>query len=48
MSKEFKDIDKKPHVLLFYDIIDIKKFDANKTNMYKKSQKNISIDCFGM
>ena len=44
MSNKFKDIGiKKPHILFFADIINIKNFDLNEIKIDIKSYKNILI-----
>ena len=46
MSNKVKDIDvKKPHILLFNDMISIKKFDPNNIKIDQRSYKNIIIYC---
>ena len=48
MSNKFKDIGiKKPHILFFADIINIKNFDLNEIKIDIKSYKNILIQYIG-
>ena len=46
MSNKVKDIVvKNPHILLFNDMISIKKFDPNNIKIDQRSYKNILIYC---